>query len=77
MSAVTDEQLANMTVAETMERWPQVLPLFNRYRLACAGCVMAEFCRVKDVPASYEHVELDPFIGELRALIEIEDEESI
>lgn len=70
MSTLTDEQLANMTVAEAMERWPQVLPLFNKYRLACAGCVMAEFCKISDVPASYEHVELVPFIGELRTLIE-------
>lgn len=70
MSALTDEQLANMTVAETMERWPHVLPLFNRYRLACAGCVMAEFCRIRDVPASYEHVELAPFMAELRTVIE-------
>lgn len=70
MTTPTNEQLANMTVADVMERWPQVLPLFNKYRLACAGCVMAEFCRISDVPASYEHVELVPFMAELRSLIE-------
>lgn len=73
MSMPTKEQLANMTVAETMERWPHVLPLFNKYRLACAGCVMAEFCKISDVPASYEHVELAPFIAELRTLIEAKE----
>lgn len=70
MSALTNDQLANMTVAEVMERWPQVLPLFNRYRLACGGCVMAEFCKISDVPASYEHVTMPTFLGELRLLIE-------
>lgn len=72
MSRLTDEQLANMTVSEVMSRWPHVLPLFNHYRLACAGCVMAEFCRIADVPESYEHVRMDPFLSELRALIEQE-----
>ena len=70
MAKFTDEQLAEMTVSEVMTRWPQVLPLFNQYRLACAGCVMAEFCRVADVPASYDHVQLEPFLGELRTYIE-------
>jgi hypothetical protein len=72
MESLTDEQLANLTVAEVMTRWPQVLPLFNRYRLACGGCVMAEFCTIADVPASYEHVTLAPFLTELRALIEVD-----
>lgn len=73
MSTPTDKQLANMTVAEVMDRWPQVLPLFNRYRLACGGCVMAEFCKISDVPASYDHVEMPAFLGELRLLIEDSD----
>ena len=70
MTMPTDEQLANMTVAEVMGRWPQVLPLFNRYRLACGGCVMAEFCRISDVPESYEHVAMPTFLAELRFVIE-------
>lgn len=70
MVKITDEQLATMTIAEVMERWPHVLPLFNQYRLACGGCVMAEFCRVADVPESYEHVQSTSFLAELRALIE-------
>lgn len=76
MCKITDEQLANMTIAEMMRRWPQVLPLFNQYRLACGGCVMAEFCIVADVPDSYEHVQARVFLAQLRTLIEdsIEDE---
>lgn len=70
MTTPTDAELAKMTVAEVMKRWPQVLPLFNRYRLACGGCVMAEFCRISDVPASYEHVAMPTFLGELHLLIE-------
>lgn len=70
MPTLTDEQLANMTVADVMDRWPQVLPLFNRYRLACGGCVMAEFCRIRDVPESYEYVATPTFLAELRLLIE-------
>jgi hypothetical protein len=70
MPKLTNEQLANMTVAEVMDRWPQVLPLFNRYRLACGGCVMAEYCKISDVPASYEHVAMPTFLAELHLLIE-------
>ncbi len=70
MNEMTDEQLGAMTVAEVMSRWPHVLALFNRYRLACGGCVMAEFCRIADVPESYEHVSAEPFLAELRTFIE-------
>jgi hybrid cluster-associated redox disulfide protein len=40
-------------VAEVLSRWPGTLPVFIRYRLACAGCLLARFERLADVPRIY------------------------
>jgi hybrid cluster-associated redox disulfide protein len=40
-------------VAEVLSRWPGTLPVFIHYRLACAGCLMARFERLADVPRIY------------------------
>jgi hybrid cluster-associated redox disulfide protein len=40
-------------VAEVLSRWPDTVPVFIRYRLACVGCLMARFERVADVPRIY------------------------
>jgi len=65
----SDEQLAAMSVADAMNRWPQIMPLFISHRLACCGCALAQFCTIRDVAESYEHIVLAPFIVELKALI--------
>lgn len=35
--------LSHLTVAEGLDRWPQIIPVFLRHRMACVGCAMAPF----------------------------------
>ena len=69
---VTDEQLIEMSVADVMETWPQVLLTIHRHRLACCGCAMANFCRIGDVAETYEQIQLEPFVSELQTAIQEE-----
>ncbi len=57
-------QLPDMTIEAVLERWPETAVVFQRYHLACVGCVMAPFCKVQDAINTYNlHAEL--FINDL------------
>ena len=58
-----------MKVADIMAGWPDTVPAFHRRRLACPGCVLAEFCTLRDVDASYSHIALADFVDELQPLV--------
>jgi len=64
-------QLAiDLTVAEVMERWPETIPIFFRYRMACVGCPIATFETLADVVMIYG-LDLDCFLNELRQTIRV------
>ena len=42
-----------LTVAEVLQRWPQLTQLFLERRLACPGCAMAPFDTVREVASAY------------------------
>jgi hybrid cluster-associated redox disulfide protein len=61
----------NLTVAEVMDRWPQTIPTFFRYRMACVGCPIASFETLAEVAAIYG-LELDQLINELQQTVQRE-----
>ena len=42
-----------MSVAELMDRWPSVVPVFLAHRMACVGCILSSFDRLDDVCRIY------------------------
>ena len=42
-----------ISVAELMDRWPAVVPVFVAHRMACVGCIMSPFDRLDDVCRIY------------------------
>lgn len=56
----------DLTVAETLARWPAALPVFMRHNTACVGCVMAAFETVDEIAAIYG-LDRDQLLDELRA----------
>jgi hybrid cluster-associated redox disulfide protein len=60
--------MADLTVAEVMDRWPQTVPFFFRYRMACVGCPIAPFETIAEVAAIYG-LNLDRFLSELEQTI--------
>jgi hybrid cluster-associated redox disulfide protein len=43
----------DMTVEETLTRWPELSAVLVRCQMACAGCAMAPFERLSDVAKAY------------------------
>jgi hybrid cluster-associated redox disulfide protein len=61
---------ADLTVAELMDRWPETVPIFFRYRMACVGCPIAPFETLADVAAIYG-LDMECLVNELRQAIQI------
>ena len=56
---------AELTVAETLERWPQTIPVFLRRRMACVGCAITPFETLAEAAVIYS-LDLPQFLQELR-----------
>jgi hybrid cluster-associated redox disulfide protein len=61
--------MADLSVAEVMERWPQTIPFFFRYRMACVGCPIAPFETLVEVAAIYG-LDEGRFLSELEQTIQ-------
>jgi hybrid cluster-associated redox disulfide protein len=58
----------NMTVAEVLEKWPETVTVFQEFKTACVGCVMAPFDTMADVARIYE-MELSVLLEALHAVV--------
>jgi hybrid cluster-associated redox disulfide protein len=65
--------MADFTVAEVMDRWPQTVPVFFRYRMTCVGCPVAPFETLAEVAAIYG-LDRNRFLIELEWIIEHAEE---
>lgn len=54
-----------MSVADLVRGWPQTIPVFLKYHMACVGCSMSAFETLKDAARIYG-VNPEVFIGELQ-----------
>jgi hybrid cluster-associated redox disulfide protein len=64
--------LAEMSIAELLQRWPEVAVAFQRRRMACIGCALAPFYNPVDAAMVYGF-PVEPFLDELAGLIGAED----
>lgn len=64
-----------MTVAEVLELWPETVPVFQKYKTACVGCVMAPFDTMTDVAQIYQ-LELSELMADLHQAITVAQYES-
>lgn len=65
----TSLAFAGQTAAGVLACWPQTVPVFMHYRLACVGCSLARFELITDVAAIYG-IDPDRFLDELWQAIE-------
>ncbi len=55
----------DLPLADLMDRWPAVIPVFMRHRMLCVGCLIAPFHTVTD--ACREHgLDEEAFLAELQ-----------
>lgn len=57
-----------MTIAEIIRRYPQTLPVFQKYRLDCSACQIAEFEELAH-GAGVHKVDVDTLLAELNRAI--------
>ena len=57
-----------MTIEEIIRRYPQTIPIFNRFGLDCAGCQISSF-EALEHGAGVHHVAIDELLKELNAVI--------
>ena len=60
---------SDMTVAEILEEWPETVSVFQDFKTACVGCVMAPFDTMVDVARIYG-LELSEIMGALHHVVE-------
>lgn len=58
-----------LTVEETLQRWPQTAGVFFRHRMACVGCAIAPFETLAEVSEIYE-VNPDQLLQELQEAVQ-------
>jgi hybrid cluster-associated redox disulfide protein len=64
---------ADLTVDEVLDRWPETIPTFFRYRMACVGCLMTPFETLADVAAIYG-LDRECLVNELRQTVQTQPE---
>lgn len=69
-------ELSQLTVAQVLARWPQTIPVFLHYHMACAGCVMAPFETVAEAASIYG-LELSRFLSVLYPAIALSDDRGV
>jgi hybrid cluster-associated redox disulfide protein len=58
----------NMTIAEIVRRYPATIPVFERYRLDCLECQIAEYEDLEH-GAGVHKIDVDRLLEELNAAI--------
>ena len=61
---VNPNLLSRLSVADLLNRYPQVISLFTHYRMACVGCEIAAFHTVGEAVAIYG-IDPEIFTAEL------------
>ncbi len=60
--------LTAMSLTDLFQRWPQVLEVFQRHQMVCAGCPVVAFCTVADAIAAYD-LASEAFLAELQQVM--------
>ena len=61
--------IADLPIAEVLERWPQTVAVFLKRRMACPGCAMAPFMTLAEARQCYGLPAAD-LVDEVRRVID-------
>lgn len=65
---MADLLIPDLIVADVIDKWPQTIPVFMKYRLGCIGCAMATFDTLADVLNNY-NLTPDRLLSELNRAV--------
>jgi hybrid cluster-associated redox disulfide protein len=75
LSNLQESNTLQMTVAEILDRWPEVIPIFLNHKMACVGCSLADFMTLEDALDIY-HLNKESFIEEIEDAIQTQKPET-
>jgi hybrid cluster-associated redox disulfide protein len=59
----------DLIVEEVLNKWPETVPVFLRYRMGCVGCTMAPFETLSSA-VEIHRLPLNRFLRELQEAVE-------
>lgn len=59
----------DMNIKEVLEKYPEVVAVFQKYNMGCIGCIAASFEKISDITAVHG-VDSKKFVKELNAALE-------
>jgi hybrid cluster-associated redox disulfide protein len=59
----------NLSIDEVLNKWPETIPLFIKYKMSCVGCDMNAFETLSNALEIY-HIPTGQFLDEINALID-------
>lgn len=59
---------ADLIIADVLDRWPETIPVFLKYKLDCVGCDMALFDTLADAIRIYQ-LPRQQFLDDLQQAI--------
>ena len=64
----SDKITKEMNIREVIEKYPEVIPIFQKYNMGCIGCIAASFEKLSDI-ASVHGVDIKTFVNDLNDAI--------
>ena len=58
----------DMNIKEVLEKYPEVVAIFQKYNMGCIGCIAASFEKISDITAVHG-VDSKKFVEELNAAL--------
>ena len=65
---VTEKITEKMNIREVIEKYPEVISVFQKYNMGCIGCIAASFEKISDI-ASVHGVDVETFLDDLNNAI--------
>jgi hybrid cluster-associated redox disulfide protein len=66
---MTSEKITKeMNIREVIEKYPEVIPIFQKYNMGCIGCIAASFEKLSDI-ASVHGIDVKTFVDDLNEAI--------
>jgi len=56
-------------MSEILDRWPETIPVFLRYRMECVGCYLSTFDTLEEAATAHK-IPLEPLVQALNRVIQ-------
>jgi len=64
----TEKITEKMNIREVIEKYPEVISVFQKYNMGCIGCIASSFEKISDI-ASVHGIDVETFIDDLNNAI--------